>query len=78
MGSLWMNGDGLPNLADVLRAEGLDVQTWNGWEYSSRSTGGFNAPGPMMVVVHHTASGSGTSFQNDWSYCALKDIRMLQ
>jgi hypothetical protein len=24
----------------------------------------------MMVVVHHTASGSGTSFQNDWSYCA--------
>lgn len=70
MGDLWMNGSTLPNLADILRAEGLDVQTWSGWEWSSRSTGGFNPPGPMMVVVHHTASGSGTSFQNDWSYCA--------
>jgi len=70
MGSLYMDGVSLPNLADILRAEGLDVQEWGGWEHNSRSTGGYNSPGVMAVVVHHTASGSGTSFQNDWSYCA--------
>jgi len=66
-----MDGISLPNLAEVLRAEGLDVQTWSGWERMSRSTGGYDAPGPLGVVVHHTAGSATGSFQNDWSYHAV-------
>lgn len=71
MGSIWLTGSNAPNLETVCRDAGLSVQTWSGWQTRSRSSGGYNPPGPTGVVVHHTASPSTQSFQNDWSYCAV-------
>ncbi len=59
MGSIW-----LTDLPDVLRAAGLDVATWPGWETRSRSSGGYDAI--RAVFCHHTASN--TSPSNDMSY----------
>jgi hypothetical protein len=71
MGAIWLDGrsSSWPPLPDVLRAAGLEVATWEGWQWRSRSSGGFEEL--LGVVVHHTASPATTSFQNDWSYCAV-------
>jgi hypothetical protein len=66
-----MDGSNLPNVVEVLRGAGLDVQEWSGWQRNSRSSGGYDNPGPICTVVHHTASPSTSSFQNDWSYCVV-------
>ena len=59
MGGVW-----LWDMPDVLRAAGLTVDTYPGWETRSRSSGGYDAV--MAVQVHHTASS--TTPANDMSY----------
>jgi hypothetical protein len=59
MGSVWLG-----SLPDVLRAAGLPVDTFPGWEVRSRSTGGYDAL--LAVQVHHTASR--TSPANDMDF----------
>jgi len=70
VGSIYLNGTtpGYPSIDQVIRDAGLALSLWDGWEWNTRSSGGFEQL--LGIVVHHTASGSGTSFQNDWSYCA--------
>lgn len=55
----------LTDLADVLRAAGLDVVEIPGWQNRSRpaSTGGFN---PSGVLVHHTGGTSDTRAYVEW------------
>lgn len=71
MGSIWLDGrtGNYPPIDAVIRGAGLNLQTWSGWQTRSRSSGGFEQL--LGIVVHHTASPSTTSFQNDWSYCAV-------
>lgn len=72
MGTYWLDGRlgaDWPPLDVVARGAGLDVSTWSGWQNRSRSSGGFTAV--RGVVVHHTASPTTVTFQNDWSYCAV-------
>lgn len=66
MGSIWLDGrtSGYRNVVDVLRAAGVNVATFAGWETRSRSSGGFEAL--LGVVCHHTASQ--TTPANDLSY----------
>ena len=59
MGAYWLR-----SLPDVLRAEGLVVDTYPNWENRARSTGGYD--GVFAVQVHHTASQ--TSPANDMDY----------
>lgn len=53
--------------ADVLRAAGLVVVEYEGWQSRARSSGGF-AHAPLGIQWHHTASS--TSPINDASYQA--------
>jgi hypothetical protein len=71
VGSIWLHGrtGGYPNLVDVLRAGGVDVATYAGWETRSRSSGGFE--GLWGVVCHHTASK--TTPANDLAYMVNAD-----
>jgi hypothetical protein len=71
MGSYWLDGRvaGYPAMDQVIKNAGLSLKTWDGWQNRSRSSGGFNAV--LGIVVHHTASPSTQSFQNDWNYCAV-------
>jgi hypothetical protein len=71
VGSVYVNGTtpGFPSLADVVRATGLPTRLWSGWEWNTRSSGGFEGD-VFGVVVHHTASPATQSFDNDWAYCA--------
>jgi hypothetical protein len=64
IGSVWLDGRlaAYPALDVVVRGAGLKVRTWDG-------SGGFEQL--LGVVVHHTASPPTTSFDNDWSYCAV-------
>lgn len=59
MGNFW-----LWNLPDVLKAAGLQVDTYPGWETRARSTGGYDKV--LGVQVHHTASN--TTQTNDMNY----------
>jgi hypothetical protein len=67
VGAVWLNGrtSGYPNVVEVLRAAGLRVDTVEGWETRSRSSGGFEAL--LGIVCHHTASNTTTA--NDVHYC---------
>jgi hypothetical protein len=71
MGAIWLDGRlaAYPALDVVCRAAGLHVRTWAGWQNISRSSGGFEQL--LGIVVHHTASPPTSSFDNDWSYCAV-------
>jgi hypothetical protein len=71
MGTIWLNGSdpAYPALDVVVRSAGLSVQTWEGWQHRSRSSGGITKL--QTIVCHHTASPPSTSFQSDWSYCAV-------
>jgi hypothetical protein len=71
IGAYWLNGSvaNYPALDVVIRSAGLSIRTWDGWQSRSRSSGGFNSV--LGIVVHHTASPSTQSFDNDWSYCAV-------
>lgn len=63
----------LTNLADILRAAGLNVIEVSGWQQRMRggtgghSTGGYLAGTPSHVMVHHTAS----------SWSAAQDVAYL-
>lgn len=59
----------LTDLADVVRAAGLDVQEEPGWESRARGSGGYNPGLPNHVMIHHTASGPSSDGQPDVSYC---------
>lgn len=54
MGAVW-----LASLPKVLADAGLKVQTWPGWEFRSRSTGGYDKV--LGIGVHHDAIKTGTS-----------------
>jgi hypothetical protein len=73
MGAIYLDGYWAPNLLEVIQATGVDATGWQGWPTRSRSSGGYNDPGPIAVIVHHTASperaGHGQQFANDASYC---------
>lgn len=75
MGAIYLDGmtPGYPSLAAVIAGAGIGVEVAPGWERTARSSGGFDPPGPLTVVVHHTASPPGQSFANDWSYCQRAD-----
>lgn len=57
MGAVWFH-----SLPDVLRAAGLVVETHPGWEWRSRSTGGYNDI--RAIGVHHDAIKTGTPLIN--------------
>jgi len=68
MGDRW-----LTNLSDVLHDAGLFVVELDGWQYRSRSSGGYDTGRPDTVMVHHTASPPSASGENDAWYCAEGD-----
>jgi hypothetical protein len=51
MGSLY-----LVEMADWFRAAGLNVIETQGWQRRARSSGGYEAGRPWLIVMHHTAS----------------------
>lgn len=53
-------------LADELRAAGLKVVEYGGWQTRARSSGGYDSGKPLCCMWHHTASN--TSPQNDADY----------
>lgn len=59
-------------LADELRAAGLNVIEYNGWQSRARSSGGY-AEMPLCVMWHHTASPASWDGQKDANYCATGD-----
>lgn len=66
----------LADLADVLRAAGLDVLEQDGWQTRARSSGGYDNGRPTHVMVHHTASGPSADGWPDADYCSFtSDIR---
>lgn len=66
MGSIWLDGrsSAYPSVVDVLRAGGVTVATYDGWQTRSRGSGGFDRL--LGIVHHHTASK--TSPANDLAY----------
>jgi hypothetical protein len=63
-----MGGYWYPDMLDVLRAAGCKVAengTTDGWQYRSRSSGGFPAP-PLAVWWHHTASSTTPESDLAW------------
>jgi N-acetylmuramoyl-L-alanine amidase len=71
-----MSGTYLTWLADELRAAGLVVIEYDGWQNRARSSGGYAAGRPWGVMWHHTASQ--TSPANDASYmCHGSDDRPI-
>jgi hypothetical protein len=56
----------LTDLADVVRAAGLEVVEVDGWETRARGSGGYDGNRPWCVVWHHTASS--TTPENDVNY----------
>lgn len=58
----------LDELADELRAAGVAVLEWDGWQTRARSSGGYDAGRPSCTVWHHTASTA--SLESDAAYCA--------
>ena len=58
----------LTNLADVIRAVGIDVLEVGGWQHIARGSGGYTSGLPNHVMVHHTASGPGSDGWSDVEY----------
>ena len=63
----------LTDLADVLRAAGLDVIEMDGWKNRARGSGGYDSGRPNHIMVHHTASGASSDGWPDANYCTLND-----
>lgn len=66
-------GGWLTWLADVLRAAGLSVIEYPGWQNRARSSGPYAAGKPLCVMWHHTASPASWNGQKDADYCAVGD-----
>lgn len=62
----------LTGLAQWLRAAGLAVIEYDGWQTRARGSGGYSAPAPLCVMWHHTASNPSSDGQQDASYCAVQ------
>ena len=56
----------LTDMANAIRAEGLNVVEVDGWQFRGRSSGGYDGDRPWCVMWHHTASN--TSPQNDVNF----------
>src|SRR5262245_5069827 len=61
-----MSGEFLTWLADELRAAGLAVVEYDGWQWRAKASGGYSPGRPLCVMWHHTASS--TTPENDCSY----------
>lgn len=61
-----MSGRYLTELADVLRAAGVTVVEYEGWQTRARSSGGYSSGRPTGCMWHHTASQ--TTPANDADY----------
>jgi hypothetical protein len=53
------------DLADVLRRAGLRVREIDGWQQRQRGGTGYGQVDPIGIIVHHTASSSGSDGQPD-------------
>lgn len=60
----------LTELADVLRAAGLQVWEVDGWRNRGRGSGGYDPGRPGHVMVHHTASPPSSDGWPDATYLA--------
>ena len=73
-------GQLLKNLADVLRGAGLVVREVDGWQDRQRGGSGYE-PGPVGIIVHHTASSPGWNGQQDVDFltfhCDVKPMSNL-
>jgi hypothetical protein len=58
----------LLDLDDVLRSAGAPVIEVNGWEFRSRSSGGYDNGLPTHIMWHHTASSPRSDGLNDVNY----------
>jgi hypothetical protein len=63
-----VSGRYLTELADWLRAAGLEVIEYGGWQTRARSSGGYANGRPWCVMWHHTASQFPD--ENDAAYIA--------
>lgn len=61
----------LTGLAQWLRAAGLPVIEYYGWQQRARGSGGYQSPAPLCVMWHHTASNPSSDGQQDADYCAV-------
>ena len=62
----------LTDLANVLRAAGLDVVEYPGWQSRARGSGAYGN-WPLCVMWHHTASPESWNGQKDADYIAEGD-----
>jgi len=60
----------LTDLAEVLRAAGLDVTEQDGWTTRARSSGGYADGRPTAIMWHHAASAPGSSAENVANYAS--------
>lgn len=61
----------LVGLAQALRAVGLAVIEYAGWQTRARGSGGYTGNAPLCVMWHHTASNPSSDGQADADYCAV-------
>lgn len=63
-------------IPDALRAAGVAVVEYDGWQTRARSSGGYDPAGPLCVMWHHTASRTAPA--NDANYmCHVSDSRPI-
>jgi len=60
----------LTDMADVLRAAGLEVTEQEGWTTRARSSGGYADGRPSCIMWHHAASAPGSSAENVANYAS--------
>jgi len=60
----------LVDMADVLRAAGLQVTEQDGWQTRGRSSGGFDGNRPWCIMWHHAASAPGASAESVANYAS--------
>lgn len=66
-----MTGRYLTDMANVLRAAGVNVVEVDGWQTRARSSGGYADGRPTCVMWHHTASQASPA--NDVAYIISAD-----
>lgn len=60
-----MTGVYIPELADICRLTGHPIEEFPGWKTRSNGHGGYVNPGPLGIVVHHTASPNTSGWSTD-------------
>lgn len=61
MGAIWIH-----DLPSIVRRAGVEVRTWPGWEWRSRSSGGYDSI--LGVGIHHDAWPAGRSLEQRCRY----------